>query len=300
MDIQVKDIIKRESTQTIQFTVGEPISIQMPFELTERISELVDKKQVSLLNGKFVGFDRLSIKEQIIYYKKWYNTDVNITDVLKQFSLEPYQSNKVSDISDELMQRLAMIHVLLSDTEHVIAIDPFVNMTTENIRLFHSMMADLTADARAIVVIVTKTEDAFLASDRIYKLNQEGLHQLETEETVSSEPNIRKLKAKAEDKTIFIDIEEVAYIESNDGKVFVNVGREKFALTDTLTALEQQLLSQGFYRCHRSYIVNLNMVAEIITWSKNSYSIVIDNLDQTKVPLSRNKFNEIQDLLMHY
>lgn len=300
MDIHIKDIIGKNSTESIQFKIGEPISIQMPFELTETMSEIIDRQQVSILNGKFAGFDRLSIEEHITYYIKWFDADSNTSDLLKQFQLEAYKNDRFVDISDAFKQRIAMIQVLLSNTKYVLAIDPFLNMTTENIRIFHSMMEDMNTSGRAIIVVVTKTEDAFLASNTIYRLNNDSLSQLETEEPEIDEQSIRKLKAKAEDKTIFIDIKDVEYIESNDGKVFVNVGREKFALGETLTTLETQLINNGFYRCHRSYIVNLSKVSEIITWSKNSYSIVIDNLDQTKVPLSRNKFNEIQNLLMHY
>ncbi|HJE19387.1 MAG TPA: LytTR family transcriptional regulator DNA-binding domain-containing protein [Aliicoccus persicus] len=300
MNIAVKDIIDKNSTEEIRFIVGEPISIQMPFELTEKITEQIDRSKISLLNGKFTGFDRLSILEHIKFYKQWNNTDIDATDLLKQFDLESYKDQRFVDLSDEFKQRLAMIHVLLSNQESVLAIDPFMNMTNANIRLFHKMMSDLNSSNRSIIVVVTKTEDAFLVSDTIYKLNNEGLNKIETEADDTDEPSIRKIKARAEDKTIFIDVDDIEFIESNDGKVFVNVGREKFALSDTLTTLEQQLLNQGFYRCHRSYIINLKKVAEIITWSKNSYSVVIDNLDQTKVPLSRNKFNEIQDLLMHY
>ena len=219
--------------------------------------------------------------------------------MLKQFFLEAHQNVRVANVSNELLQRVAMIQVLLTDNTYIIAIDPFINMTNENIRLFHGMMADLKVLGRALIVIVTKTEDAFLVSEDIYKLNNEGLKRITTTEMETEGPSVRKIKAKADDKTIFIDVQDIEYIESYDGKVFVNVEREKFTLNDTLATLEEQLARQNFYRCHRSYIVNLNKVSEIITWSKNSYSIVIDNLDQTKIPLSRNKFNEIQDLLVH-
>ncbi|MDR0435024.1 MAG: LytTR family transcriptional regulator DNA-binding domain-containing protein [Gracilibacteraceae bacterium] len=33
----------------------------------------------------------------------------------------------------------------------------------------------------------------------------------------------------------------------------------------------------GFFRCHRSYIVNLQKVREIITWTRNSYGLILDD-----------------------
>lgn len=299
MDIHIKDIIRTNSNDVITFSTGTPCVVQMSYELTERVIQHVDKTEVTLLTGKFNGFEKLTIKEHIEFYLKWYNSKNKVSDLLKQFFLEAHQNVRVANVSNELLQRVAMIQVLLTDNTYIIAIDPFINMTNENIRLFHGMMADLKVLGRALIVIVTKTEDAFLVSEDIYKLNNEGLKRITTTEMETEGLSVRKIKAKADDKTIFIDVQDIEYIESYDGKVFVNVEREKFTLNDTLTTLEEQLARQNFYRCHRSYIVNLNKVSEIITWSKNSYSIVIDNLDQTKIPLSRNKFNEIQDLLVH-
>ena len=66
----------------------------------------------------------------------------------------------------------------------------------------------------------------------------------------------------------------------------------------TLQNAEDELSGHGFYRCHRSYIVNLHKVKEIITWSKNAYSVIIDNNEESKIPLSRAKYNEIQERLI--
>lgn len=41
-----------------------------------------------------------------------------------------------------------------------------------------------------------------------------------------------------------------------------------------------------------------NKVKEIITWSKNAYSVIIDNNEKSKIPLSRAKYNEIQERLI--
>lgn len=57
----------------------------------------------------------------------------------------------------------------------------------------------------------------------------------------------------------------------------------------TLQQLEGRLKPYGFYRCHRSYIVNLQKVREIIIWSKNSYSLKLIGDENTIIPLSRMK-----------
>ncbi|MDU5948385.1 MAG: LytTR family DNA-binding domain-containing protein, partial [Paenibacillus macerans] len=65
----------------------------------------------------------------------------------------------------------------------------------------------------------------------------------------------------------------------------------------TLTQLEQRLLNFGFFRCHRSYILNLQKVREIITWTKNSCSLRLNTGKDAVVPLSRSKLHELKALL---
>lgn len=75
--------------------------------------------------------------------------------------------------------------------------------------------------------------------------------------------------------------------------------QERFVYDSTLSYAEELLKTHSFYRCHRSSVVNLNKVREIINWSKNTYSIVRDNVNQDKIPLSKTKYSQIQDLLVN-
>ena len=57
--------------------------------------------------------------------------------------------------------------------------------------------------------------------------------------------NIGKIKVKAHDKTIFVTIEDIEYLESMDGKVYINLGSQKLVMETTL---------QGFDQLHRSMV----------------------------------------------
>jgi ABC-2 type transport system ATP-binding protein len=108
---------------------------------------------------------------------------------------------------------------------------------------------------------------------------------------------LQKISTKRKDKVILFDPPEIDYIESLDGSILVHAGGENYDCALTLTELEQKLLSFGFFRCHRSYIVNLQKVREIITWTKNSYSLRLHTGKDDVVPLSRSKLQELKALL---
>ena len=63
----------------------------------------------------------------------------------------------------------------------------------------------------------------------------------------------------------------------------------------TLDELEQKLKNFGFYRCHRSYLVNIQKVTEIVRWTRSSYSLRLANYKEFMVPLSKAKIQELKD-----
>ena len=90
---------------------------------------------------------------------------------------------------------------------------------------------------------------------------------------------------------------EIDYIESEAGISNLNIRGEKFPCTMTLTELENNLECFGFFRCHRSYIVNLQKVREVITWTRNSYSLTLDDKRKSSIPLSKGKLAELKEIL---
>jgi len=108
---------------------------------------------------------------------------------------------------------------------------------------------------------------------------------------------VEKIPAKVEDKIILFDPTEIHFIESSEGISMLHVKGETFPCTFTLNDLEQKLKPFGFFRCHRSYIVNLQKVREVITWTRNSFSLILDDEKKSSIPLSKGKFDELKAIL---
>lgn len=119
----------------------------------------------------------------------------------------------------------------------------------------------------------------------------------EVQEQDQANITLQKISTKRKDKVILFNPPEIDYIESINGSVLVHADGENYDCALTLTELEQKLLNFGFFRCHRSYIVNLQKVREIITWTKNSYSLRLNTGKDAVVPLSRSKLQELKALL---
>ncbi|MBN3524044.1 LytTR family transcriptional regulator DNA-binding domain-containing protein [Paenibacillus apiarius] len=106
-----------------------------------------------------------------------------------------------------------------------------------------------------------------------------------------------KIPARVEDKIMLIDPLEMNFIESQDGTSQLHVHTGVYPCSMTLAELEKKLKPFGFFRCHRSYLVNLQRVREVIIWSRNSYSLVLDDEKKSTVPLSKNKYEEMKTIM---
>ncbi|QQZ09653.1 LytTR family transcriptional regulator DNA-binding domain-containing protein [Heyndrickxia vini] len=126
----------------------------------------------------------------------------------------------------------------------------------------------------------------------------EGKEKAEEEATIIHRPlRIEKIPAKVEDKMILFDPTEIVFVESNEGISHLHVNGEVFPCSITLNDLSERLRPFGFFRCHRSYIVNLQKVREVITWTRNSYSLILEDSKKSPVPLSKGKLNELKVIL---
>lgn len=64
-----------------------------------------------------------------------------------------------------------------------------------------------------------------------------------------------------------------------------------------LWELEERLAGRGFFRAHRSYLVNLQHVKSVIPYTRATYSLILDDPAGTEIPLSRNAATELRQLL---
>lgn len=108
---------------------------------------------------------------------------------------------------------------------------------------------------------------------------------------------LEKIPTKMNDKMILFDPPEIDYIESSDGQSNIYVKGDAYPCVFKINELEERLQPFGFFRCHRSYIVNLQKVREVITYTRNSFSLVLDDQAKSSVPLSKSKMAELKEML---
>lgn len=248
----------------------------------------------------------LTVAELITFLIKVTERDDRLAPLMDYFALKEKWKVKIKNLSPSKRMYVTLLRVFFAHQPTIVLEEPYFYLEEEDRRHFKRILDDLSAEKR-ILILTSNLEDAMISCDAIYRLNELGFHPLdirdseegkqEAQEQDRDNITLQKIYTKRNDKVILFDPPEVDYIESLDGSILVHVSGENYICALTLTELEQRLNHFGFFRCHRSYIVNLQKVREIITWTKNSYSLRLNTGKDAVVPLSRSKLQELKALL---
>ncbi|PTY01451.1 DNA-binding response regulator [Verrucomicrobia bacterium LW23] len=78
-------------------------------------------------------------------------------------------------------------------------------------------------------------------------------------------PKMRRVPVRNGERIQFVPVEEIDWVEAAGNYVVLHVGAATHILRETMSALEEQLPPEVFYRASRSAIVNLHTIKEILT-----------------------------------
>jgi DNA-binding LytR/AlgR family response regulator len=106
---------------------------------------------------------------------------------------------------------------------------------------------------------------------------------------------LNRLAVRDRDRIRVLEADEVDWIGIEDEQVMVHVGEQTYGVRRTLTELEARLDPARFFRAHRSAIVNLDRVQEIIPWFKGSH--VLRLTTGAEVDLSRAQARALRKIL---
>jgi len=97
------------------------------------------------------------------------------------------------------------------------------------------------------------------------------------------------------EKVHVVPVTRVDYFEAQGDSVVLRVGTDKLRKATTLNDLERELDPGRFLRVHRSYILNLDRLAGLELYAKDSRVAILK--DGTKLPVSRPGYARLRGLL---
>jgi two-component system, LytTR family, response regulator LytT len=107
-----------------------------------------------------------------------------------------------------------------------------------------------------------------------------------------------KLLVKNSNRNFIVDAQDLIYATIEDGLItVVATGVEGESNYRTIEELQSNLDPDTFWRVHRSFLVNINRIREVIPWFKSSFQLRMDDKKQTEIPVSRVQTKRLRALL---
>jgi len=107
-----------------------------------------------------------------------------------------------------------------------------------------------------------------------------------------------KLLVRSQARMILVNAEDMIYASIEDGSITI-VARDAEGISNfrTLEELAESLDPDVFWRPHRSYLVNINHIKEVVPWFKSSFMLKMNDKRASEVPVSRGQTRRLRELL---
>jgi DNA-binding LytR/AlgR family response regulator len=135
--------------------------------------------------------------------------------------------------------------------------------------------------------------------DRIIKNTEKGIKKTKAIQEISQnfKQDIKKVTVWKDERIFLISPTEISYCFAQDGEVNIITKQDAvYKSKYSLSFWENKLEKYKFFRCHRSFIVNIEKIDEIIPDVNSTYLLKIKSLKE-EIPVSRSYLKVFKSLL---
>jgi two-component system LytT family response regulator/two-component system response regulator LytT len=123
------------------------------------------------------------------------------------------------------------------------------------------------------------------------------LRLVEEQRQGTAKSNAGKVVVRAQNRLLLVDQKEICYASIGGGAIrVVTPAVEGMSNCRTLEELMEQLNPETFWRAHRSFIVNIQHIREVVPWFKSSYQLRMNDRKNTEIPVSRAQTRRLREL----
>jgi ABC-2 type transport system ATP-binding protein len=242
-------------------------------------------------------YPRLTVRRNLVFFCDLYGLPADRADeILHQVGLTDRAQTKAEDLPPEMARRLAFGRAILHDPPLLILVDPFVDCTAMTIELLTRLCQSLQEKGTTLFFIATEATNLSSLCQAIYVLEQGKVVDSYDPQAEKNDKNLPfKIPARLDGKVALLNPGDILYAFTEEGKTVLCTKNARIPTHLTLNEVEQRLARSGFFRAHRSYLVNLQHVSEVIAYTRNSYTLILE--DNSEIPLSKNAARDLRELL---
>ncbi|HIR02203.1 MAG TPA: LytTR family transcriptional regulator DNA-binding domain-containing protein [Candidatus Aveggerthella stercoripullorum] len=251
------------------------------------------------------GFDRDTVRSYLRFFARVAGGSVAAEEAIAHFGLKGAARTPVKKLSPEQRALMNFARMSLFEPEVVFCERPLGDITPDVRGLVQAWLGQVVESGGVVITAGEPLREALLMPGAAFyeedgrffeaQTGDDGDDGDDAPEYAGDEVRVFKVPAKSGDATLLFDPREVDFVESVNRANFVSVRGELYPVQMTLDELEAELERYGFFRCHRSYIVNVQKVAKVERFTRNSFNLTLADAAQTQIPLAKGRADEMRD-----
>lgn len=220
-----------------------------------------------------------------------------VDTVLLEVGLADHANTKMDKLSSGLARRLAFGRAILHEPSILLLVDPFARCDEASIALLSKLMREQADGGATILILAEDVTNLTELCNSIHMLNKGRIVETITPDGEEQEKFPFKIPVRLEGRVALVNPGDILYADAEEGRAYLHTTEGALPTQFTLSELEERLGRSGFFRAHRGYLVNLQHVTEVIPFTRNSFSLRLDDEEGTLIPLSKSAAGELRDLL---
>ena len=107
-----------------------------------------------------------------------------------------------------------------------------------------------------------------------------------------------QVAVKMADRIVLVQAEDIIYASLTEDSISIVTGQVSGTSNyRTLDGLQARLDPEVFWRVHRSHLVNINKIKEIVPWFSRNYILRMKDAKATEIPVSRSQTRRLREYL---
>ncbi len=243
-------------------------------------------------------YPRQSAENNLLFFTQLHGLPkLRALEVLKKIGLGDQANTPAEQLSSGLGRRLAFGRAILNKPEVLILQSPLKGCDDTSLKTIKGLIQQEAKRGAAILILdndVAQLEDV---CDRIIILHQGRISEIRIREETPASQLPFKIPVKLEGRVALLNPGDILFAEAYQGKTLLKTIDTSLPTQFTLNELEERLKHSGFFRAHRAYLVNLQHVREVIPYSRDSFSLRLNDEQSTEIPLSKSAAADLRTLL---
>ncbi len=285
---------------------GESVHVECGRDAVDRAVRYVHRAYAGRRCAFYVetdkGFDRDTVRSYLRFFARVAGGSVTAEEAIAHFGLKDAARTPVKKLTPERRALMNFARMSLFEPEVVFCERPLGDITPDTRGLVQAWLGQVVESGGIVITAGEPLREALLMPGTAFYEEDGRFCRAQTDdgeeglaEYAGDEVRVFKVPAKSGDATLLFDPREVDFVESVNRANFVSVRGELYPVQMTLDELEAELERFGFFRCHRSYIVNVQKVAKVERFTRNSFNLTLADAARTSIPLAKGRADEMRE-----